>query len=194
MPHILYRMNTQEEIPVKKIVSLLLAVAAVASLSACKVKTETPQETDPVNYDEFQAQVDAYESEVQAQVEASIQAQEEINEEIDKYIAKVGKTKKNKELVMERGTPTGREFQKYVFDKKGNTDYRLDYFFFDTKDNYEATIQEAKDNKNKKVVEKDADMKLVVVKRTNIVEGTFDELYESFSSDAFKDLGYTVIE
>ncbi len=178
----------------KKIISLLLAVAAVASLSACKVKTETPQETDPVNYDEFQAQVSAYESEVQAQVEASIQAQEEVNEEIDKYIAKVGKTKKNKELVMELGTSTGREFQKYVFDKKGNTEYRLDYFFFDTKDNYEATIQEAKDNKNKKVVEKDADMKLVVIKRTNIVEGTFDELYESFSSDAFKDLGYTVIE
>ena len=95
---------------------------------------------------------------------------------------------------MELGTATGREFQKYVFDKKGNTEYRLDYFFLDTVDNYEATIQEAKDHQSKKVVEKDKDMKLVVVKRTNIVEGTFDELYESFSSEAFKDLGYTVIE
>lgn len=178
----------------KKIISLLLILAAVVSLAACKVKPAEPQETDPVNYEEFQEQLNVYESERQSQIEASIQAQEELDKEIDKYIAKVGKTKKNKELVMELECSVGREFQKYVFDKKGNTDYRLDYLFFDSKDNYEATLQEAKDNDNKKVVEKDKDMKLVVVKRTNIVEGTFAELYESFGSDAFKELGYTVIE
>ena len=178
----------------KKIISILLILATLVSFAACKVKPSEPKETDPVNYDDFQNQVNAYESEYQSQIEASLQAQEELEKEIDKYIAKVGKTKKNKELVMELERPVGREFQKYVFDKKGNTDYRLDYLFFDSKDNYEATLQEAKDNDHKKVVEKDKDMKLVVVKRTNIVEGTFDKLYESFSSDAFKDLGYTVIE
>lgn len=178
----------------KKIISLLLILAAVVSLAACKVEPAEPQETDPVNYDEFQEQLNVYESERQSQIEASVQAQEELEKEIDKYVAKVGKTKKNKELVMEKKTPLGREFQKYIFDKKGNTDYRLDYLFFDSYENYEATVQEAKDNDIKKVVEKDKDMKLVVVKRTEIVESTFDALYESFSSDAFKELGYTVIE
>lgn len=178
----------------KKIISILLILAALVSFAACKVQPAEPKETDPVNYDEFQSQMNAYESERQSQIEASIQAQAEVEKEIDKYISKVGKTKKNKELVMEISNYLGREYQKYIFDKKGNTDYRLDYLFFDSYENYEATLQEAKDNKNKKVVEKDEDMKLVVVKRTNIVEATFEELYTSFSSEDFKNLGYTVIE
>lgn len=177
----------------KKIIAVLLVLAAVVSLAACKVNT-TPEETEPFSPDEFQSQVNAQQSVYQSQVEASIQAQSEIQEEIDEYIAKVGKTKKNKELVMELGSPLGRKFQKYVFDRKGNTDYRLDYFFFDSIENYEATIAEANDDKNSKVVEKDKDMKLVVVKETKIVESTFDELYDSFTRQEFVDLGYTVIE
>ena len=177
----------------KKIIALLLAVAALLSLASCKVEPTT-QVTDPVSPDDFQAQVNAQQSERQSQIEASIQAQEEIQEEIDKYIAKVGKTKKNKELVMELKSPLGRKFQKYVFDRKGNTSYRLDYFFFDSEENYEATVQEAKDDKNSSVVEKDKDMKMVVVKETKIVESTFKELYDAFTRQEFIDLGYTVIE
>lgn len=177
----------------KKIIALLLAVTALLSFASCKVEP-TAQVTDPVSPDDFQAQVNAQQSERQSQIEASIKAQEEIQEEIDKYIAKVGKTKKNKELVMEIKFPLGRKFQKYVFDRKGNTSYRLDYFFFDSKENYEATVQQAKDDKNSSVVEKDKDMKMVVVKETKIVESTFKELYESFSRQEFIDLGYTVIE
>ncbi len=178
----------------KKIIAILLVLAAFASFAACKVQPSEIQETDPVDYNEFQEQVNAYESERQSQIEASIQAQEEVEKEIDKYIAKVGKTKKNKELVMEKNSYLGREFHKYVFDKKGNAEYKLDDLFFDSYDNYEAVLQEAKDNDNKKVVDKDEEMKLVVVKRTKIVEGTFAELYESFSSEAYQKLGYTVID
>lgn len=177
----------------KKIISFLLIIAALLSFAACKVEPTT-QVTDPVSPEDFQAQVEAQQAERQSEIEASIQAQEEIQKEIDEYIAKVGKTKKNKELVMELKFPLGRKFQKYVFDRKGNTDYRLDYFFFDSAENYEATVQEAKDDKNSSVVEKDKDMKMVVVKETKIVESTFKELYESFSRQEFIDLGYTVIE
>lgn len=178
---------------VKKIISLLLILAALVSLAACKVEPTT-QETEPFSPDDFQSQLNAQQSEYQSQIEASIQEQSEIQEEIDKYIAKVGKTKKNKELVLEIGSPLGRKYQKYFFDRKGNTDYRYDYFFFDSEENYEATVQEAKDGKHSKVVEKDKDMKMVVVKETKIVDSTFEELYDAYTSQAFIDLGYTVIE
>lgn len=177
----------------KKITALLLIFAALFSFAACKVDT-SPDQTEPFAQDEFQSQLNAQQAERQSQIEASIQAQEEINEEIDEYIAKVGKTKKNKELVIKVDWVLGRKYQKFVFDKKGNTDYRLDYFFFDSEDNYEATIQEAKDNENKKVVEKDKDMKMVVVKETKIVESTFEELYDAYTRQEFIDLGYTVVE
>lgn len=178
---------------VKKITALLLIFAALFSFAACKVDT-SPEQTETFSPNEFQSQLNAQQAERQSQIEASIQAQEEINEEIDEYIAKVGKTKKNKELVIKVDWALGRKYQKFVFDRKGNTDYRLDYFFFDSEDNYEATIQEAKDNENKKVVEKDKDMKMVVVKNSKIAESTFDRLYEAYGKQEVIDLGYSIVE
>lgn len=177
----------------KKIISFLLIIAALLSFASCKVEPTT-QVTDPVSPEDFQAQVEAQQAERQSEIEASIQAQEEIQKEIDEYIAKVGKTKKNKELVLEVKFPLGRKFQKYVFDRKGNSDYRLDYFFFDSVENYEATVQEAKDNEDKRVVEKDKDMKMVVIKNSKISEFTFSDLYEAHSKPAVIDLGYKIVE
>ncbi len=193
MPQIIYKNKHTGGDSVKKIIALLLAFAAVISLAACKVDT-APEETEPFSPDDFQAQVSAQESVRQSRVEASIQAQAEINREIDEYIAKVGKTKKNKELVLELEYPLGRRYQKYVFDKKKNVDYRLDYYFFDSEDNYEATISSTKSDKNRKVVEKDKDLKMVVVKYTDPSPSTFDELYETYSKPEVIDLGYLIVE
>ncbi len=177
----------------KKIIALLLILVTFVSLAACKVNTSN-QETEPFSPDDFQSQLDAQESERQAEIEASIQEVSEIQKEIDQYIAKVGKTKKNKELVLKVDSPLGRKYQKYVFDKKGNIDYRLDYLFFDSEENYEATIAEAKNAVNKKVVEKDKDMNLVVLKFPDITPSTYDELYEVYSRQAVIDLGYSIVE
>lgn len=177
----------------KKIISLLLILAALVSFAACKVKP-SEKETEPFSPDEFQSQLDAQQAERQSQIEASIQEQSEIQEEIDEYIAKVGKTKKNKELVLKTEFALGRKYQKYFFDKKGNVEYRYDYFFFDSKDNYEATIQESKDDKHSKVVEKDKDLNMVVVKESKIGASTFDKMYEAYKQPEVIDLGYSIVE
>ena len=71
----------------KKILSVILAAAAVLSLAACKVKPSQNEETEPYSPDDFQAEMDRLQAERESEYAELMKEQEEINEEIDEYVS-----------------------------------------------------------------------------------------------------------
>ena len=102
----------------KKILSVILAAAALFTLAACKVKPSENKETEPYRPEEFQAQVSQLQAERASELAEQQKEKDKLNKEIDDYIAEIGKTKKGKELVLDVSSSRGREYQKYVFNKK----------------------------------------------------------------------------
>ncbi len=178
----------------KKIISVILAVAALLTLAACKVKPSENKETDPYSPEDFQAQVSQLQAERASEQAEQQKEQDKINEEIDEYIAKIGKTKKNKELVLEVSVSRGREYQKYVYNKKGEIDHRLSYYFYDKAEYYNSRIAVAENDKSCKIVEKDKKTLMVVVKYTDITSFPYDQLYETYCKPEVIDLGYKIVE
>lgn len=167
----------------KKITAILLATAALLSLTACKMKKEM---TD----DEFQASLAAEESK---KVAESIKVEEEYSEGIAENVEEIGKTVKNKKLVIKSMSSTGYEYEVIFMDKNGNTDYKLIYNFYDYIGNYEAIVK-YEDEENRKQVKHDAKARMIVYRIDDIQQATFDELYESYKSETAKEYGYEVVE
>lgn len=178
----------------KKIISVILAVAALLTLAACKVKPSENKETDPYRPEDFQAQVSQLQAERESEQAEKQKEQDKINEEVDEYVAKIGKTKKGKELVLEVTMSRGKQYQKYVYNKKGEIDYRLSYFFYDKMEDYTSRIAAAESNKNCKIVEKDKKTLMVVVKYTDITSSPYEELYETYCQPEVIELGYKIVE
>ena len=179
----------------KKIISVILAAAALLTLAACKVKPSENSETEPYRPEEFQAQVSQLQAERASEEAEKQKEQEKLDAEIEDYISEeVGKTKKDKELVVKVSMSRGVQYQKYVYNKKGEVDYRLSYFFYDELQDYNSRIDVAKENERCKIVKKDKDMLMVVVKYTEIASTPFDELYNSCKRPEVIEMGYQVIE
>lgn len=167
----------------KKVIAVLVVAASLLSLTACKMKKEMSNE-------EFQASLAADESK---RVAESIKVEEEYSEGIAENVEEIGKTVKNKRLVLKTLSSTGYEYEVIVMDRKGNADYKLLYQFFDYIGNYNAIV-EYKDEENKKQVKHDEKARMIVYRIDDIQEATFDELYESYKSETAKEYGYEVIE
>ncbi|MEE1138751.1 MAG: hypothetical protein U0M02_09775 [Acutalibacteraceae bacterium] len=178
----------------KKILSVILAAAALFTLAACKVKPSENKETEPYRPEEFQAQVSQLQAERASELAEQQKEKDKLNKEIDDYIAEIGKTKKGKELVLEISSSRGREYQKYVFNKKGEIDYRLDYMFYNSTEDYDSCLRVVKNDEYRKVVEKDSKILMVVVKYTDPTQSTFDELYGTYSKPEVIALGYKIVE
>ena len=167
----------------KKVIAVLVVAASLLSLTACKMKKEMTNE-------EYQASLAANESK---RVAESIKVEEEYSEGIAENVEEIGKTVKNKRLVLKVASPTGTEYEVIVMDKKGNADYELLYQFFDYIGNYNAIV-DYKDEVNRKQIKHDAKARMIVYRIDNIREATFDELYEEFKSETAKNYGYEVVE
>ncbi|MBE6821253.1 MAG: hypothetical protein E7516_09425 [Ruminococcaceae bacterium] len=178
----------------KKIISVILAVAALLTLAACKVKPSENKETDPYSPDDFQAQVSQLQAERESEQAEQQKKQDKLNEEIDEYVAKIGKTKKGKELVLKVSVSRGKEYQKYVYNKKGEIDYRISYYFYDKMEDYTSRIAVAENTKDCKILEKDKKTMMVVVKYTDITSYPYDQLYETYCKPEVIDLGYKIVE
>lgn len=183
----------------KKILSVILAAAALLTFAACKPKPVENKETQSYSPEDFQAEVSRLEAERQSEIEAENaklqKKKDEINKEIEKYISsEIGKSKKNKELVFEVVSVNGKEYQKYVYNKKGEIDYRLTYFFYEKMDRYRSRIDVAESTPNCKVVDKDKKTLMVVVKDTDIDSMPYDELYAMYSSPEMKDSDFKIVE
>ena len=81
----------------EKVIAVLIVAASLLSLTACKMKKEMSNE-------EFQASLAADESK---RVAESIKVEEEYSEGIAENVEEIGKTVKNKRLVLKTLSPTG---------------------------------------------------------------------------------------
>lgn len=178
----------------KKILAILLATASVLSLAACKGKNEGV--TEPADPDVFMSQQLAQEAEQSKKYEEKKQAESKVQAEIDEYIEKVGKTKKNEQLVIKCKVPehVGREYWKFEFKANGEFKSKTVYYFLPTLEQYNAKVEIGKDDKNNKIVDKDKEMKMVAIKSESATGKSFDKMYKNYTDQKMKDMGYIVIE
>lgn len=168
----------------KKIIALIAVLATVLSLSACKMNKDlTPEEKQS-----------KYAAEQSEHVAASIQAENDYIDGVNEYSDnEIGKTVKGKRLVINAKSSLGYKYNVFIFNKKGKMTERLCYEFYDSIENYEVQ-SEIKNPQGRKLVDSDAEARMVVYKYDEVWEQTFDELYEAYSKPEVNDLGYTIVE
>lgn len=178
----------------KKILAILLVIASVLSFAACKGKDSGV--TEPADPEAFLSNVEAQNKEASKAAAESIAAESERQEEIDDYIKKIGKTKKNDQLVIQCKVPEhiGREYWKYEFDANGKFKSKIVYYFLPTLEQYNAKIDIGKNDKNYKIVDKDKEMKMVAMESKNATGKSFDKMYKNYIAEGMKDMGYIVVE
>ncbi len=180
----------------KKIIAILLISASVLSLAACKGKNEGVV-TEPADPNVFQSEINAAEAEQSKAIAESVNAELEVQDEIDEYIKKVGKTKKKTQLVIQCGVSEeifGKEYWKLEFKNNGEYKTKIEYYFLPTKEQYNAKVQIAKDIDGLKLVDKDPDTRMVVIRNDNFNGRSFDKMYATYTDEAMAELGYFVIE
>ena len=178
----------------KKIISMFLMLATVVSLGACAMKndeTKTNDPSDSVSLD-FAAQVSIAESKAEA---SAAQAEAELSEAIAENVKDIGKKEKNKRLVVKIPYHHGDEYKVFVMDKKGVEKHMLIYYFYDDPEIYYIN-RNGETVGDKKLVEKDDDLKMLVFKYPPAGEEkqSFDELYDLYTGDYAVKNNYIVIE
>lgn len=179
----------------KKLMALLLVTASVLTLASCKGKGENV--TDPADPDVYMSQQQAVEAEQSKALAQAAEEESRVQAEIDEYIEKVGKTKKNSQLVIKCNVDEntlGREYIKFEFKADGKFKSKTTYYFLPTWEQYNAKVQIGKDDKNLKVVEKDEDMKMVAIRSENATGKSFDKMYKNYTAEGMAEMGYIVIE
>lgn len=152
----------------KKIFAVLLLCAIAVSLSACHSKKNM---TD----DEYSDYVAAEQSK---RVAESIEAEEKISEGFAKVTDDVGKTIKNKKLVIYKDDGFTKMYRVIMMDKDGQGDYMVSYYFAPTKDAYNQLLQSGKEDKN--IYKKDASSRMVAFKVDDIVKQPFQDYYDGY--------------
>lgn len=170
----------------KKLIAVLSILATVLSLAACSVESgKTTAEL-----------VSEAEAEKSQLVESSIQAEVEYSEQVVKSVDKMGKTEKNKQLVIKRPYANGEHYQVFVLDRKGICKTVIDYYYYNSVELFENNNQKQKEKTSRKKIDSDPASRMVAFEREYDVEerNTFDQLYEFFSDESFKEAGYIIIE
>lgn len=166
----------------KKILAVIAVFSVLFSLASCKLSPQMSEE-------ELRESLTA---EASKKVEESIKAQEEYEENVGNSIDEIGKTVKNKKLVIKVNTSLGKEYMVYYFGKDKKVDYRVDHYFYDSIDNYEWRLND--EPEGSKVIAHDESMKMVVVKLSDVPEDEFDYLYETYKDEKIAKYGYEIIE
>ena len=178
----------------KKIIALLLIAATLLSFAACKGDGGEVN-TDPIeNANDFAANQAKLEAEYSKKAAEKAAEESEVQQEIDEYIKEVGKTKKKTQLVIELDWPLGRKYYKFEFNKKGEFKTQIKYIFYDKIENYNASLEIEKNKENTKILDKDKDMKMLVIRSDGFKGKSFDEMYATYSREDVKELGYTIVE
>lgn len=167
----------------KRIIAIISAVAALCSLASCAVTSNmTPEE-----------QLSYHHAKEQEAIEESMRIEEEIVEEIERVTDKIGKTEKNKKIVLEKYTETVTTKRVLYMDRKGKCEYSMTYEFYKTKDDYEFYLN-AGDCGKYKLVDHDDKNRLLVYKNVEFlsVGQDFDVLYEGHKGATLN--GFTLVE
>lgn len=177
----------------KKIIALMLVLASILSLSACKVNKNNG-ETEPYDANEFQENMSKLEAEQSKRAAKEAEEASEVLAEIDEYVEKIGKTKPKTQIVVESDYALGRKYLKFEFNKKGEFKNHIIYYFFDTYENYKAVYHSEKNRDDATVVDHDKDTHMVAVRLDEYVPNPYDTIYDAYASEAVMDLGYTIVE
>lgn len=158
----------------KRIVALLIVLASVISITACSLNPT------PRTKDEIASSRAAAESKIAAE-SSSIEAA--IVDGKDELLKKIGKSQKDKKLVMrDYNDSDGTErFREVFFDKNGFADYMVTYNFYPA--SMYRTILNQGDKGNDKLIDHDDDLRLIVYEKSYESYGseiTFDKLRSSF--------------
>lgn len=167
----------------KKAAAIAAIIAILLSLSACKVHKE-------LSDDELRESLSNAESQ---RIAESQSVEVAYSEGVEENIDEVGKTVKNKKLVVKSSTSYGTECQAFIMDKKGNLDYCMVYRFFDSMSSYKTYLGYP-DSDDEKQVKHDDKARMIVYKVKMQREADFATLYDEYSGETAKSYGYTVIE
>lgn len=170
----------------KKIISILAAVAAIISLASCSFSGgKTAAE-----------RVSEVEAEMSQKIEQSIQEEIAVSEKLVKNVKDIGKTQKNKQLVVKVDYAHGEHYQVFVMTKKGICKKVIDYYFFNTAELFEQNNEKQKESTRQKKIDSDPEARMIAYESDYTIEerNQFDQLYELYSNEESKAQGFTVIE
>lgn len=152
----------------KKLTAVLLLFAVLFSVTACgKVYFDEDEYLSEVSKEESEAAV------------SSSKQEEEISQNKEEVADKIGKTEENKKIVVKETYGNSVNYVVTYF-KNGIASYRDTYTYFDTKKYYEKILSNGDDG-NDKIIDHDDNLRLIVYRNKEIVEGDFEmflSLYE----------------
>lgn len=163
----------------KKILAVIAAFATVISLASCKMESnKTTAE-----------RVSEAEAERSQAIEASIQAETKRFEKIDENIDYIGKTEKNKQIVIERVGIDCQHYQVYVFNRKGICNKLIDYYFYDSIEAFNIRNEDSKEKTRQKKIKSDPEARMVAFESDYDVEerNTYEQLYDHFVDATFEE-------
>lgn len=170
----------------KKIIAILAVFATAFSLASCSVKNDkTTAEL-----------VSEQEAEYQQLIESMSQAEIEISENVIKNVKDIGKTQRNKQIVLKRPFAFGEHYRIYVFNRKGICEKVRDYYFYNRLDLFELNNKKQKENTGKKKIDSDKSARMVAFESVYHEEelNKFDQMYDLINEMVISNDGYEIIE
>ncbi|MBQ6266452.1 MAG: hypothetical protein IJK64_01615 [Clostridia bacterium] len=157
----------------KRLLALFAALATVLALSACHVKN---QGGEILSDDEILASQEAVASSQEA---ASIAVESAVAVEMNDIVKKeIGKTEKNKQVVLMRTRDYLTEYWVFIMDRKGVCQYTMSYQFYD--DAHYTLVKRYGDRENDKLVKHNDDARLLVYKNTTVKGFSYQECYDNY--------------
>ena len=124
----------------KKMIAILTALAATLSLASCSVKNDKTTA-------DYLAEQEIEESQL---IESLTQAEIERSEKMIKNIEDIGKTEKNKQIVVKVPYAYGDQYHIFVMNRKGICEKVRDYYFYETVEMFERNNEKQKEDTGKK--------------------------------------------
>lgn len=170
----------------KKIIAILAAFATALSLASCSVNNnKTTAEL-----------VSEQDAEYQQLIESLSQAEIERSEKMVKNIEDLGKTEKNKQIVVKVAYPNGEHYQVFLFNRKGICQKVRDYYFYETVEMFEISNERQKETERKKKIDADKTARMIAFESEYEIEerNQFDQILELYKNEDSKIQGFEVIE
>lgn len=170
----------------KKIIAILAAFATALSLASCSVNNNKTTA-------ELVSEQDAEYSQL---IESLTQAEIERSEKMIKNIEDLGKTEKNKQIVVKVASANGEHYQIFVMNRKGICEKVRDYYFYDTAEKFEIANEKQKETSRKKKIDSDKTARMIAFESEYNIEerNQFDQILELYKNEDSKAQGFEVIE
>ncbi len=170
----------------KKIIAIIAAFATALSLASCSV------DNDKTAADYIAEQ----EAEYSQLIESLTQAEIERSEKMVKNIEDLGKTEKNKQIVVKVASANSEHYQVFLMNRKGICEKVRDYYFYESLEMFERNNERQKESGRQKKIDSDKTARMIAFESDYEIEerNKFDQIYELYKNDESKAQGFEVIE